>query len=816
MVALADPPPPTGGAANASVIIARHSLRRRLLAAFIGLSLLVVIAALIAVLSLWLNQRSHDRISSQSIPIAAASLDLTRSAQRVVEVVPDLVAAQTVAEQTALTADLQAEVVRLNAVLDDLGAFDIDPRAAASIDRSASQFSDNISAINRLVSARIATAVTFDAAVTAGLDAVNAALSIVEPLAVRDEVGLGRVIASDPAYVVRKQRLIEAQSAGLEMRLLLSIFSTLDPDVAAARVAAALQRMSDVVEDIPAESREDYARSLDTLSAIMLGSNSLARMRAFEAQLVAAGEQALLENGDLAGRFAEAVDRLITVARADVLDANANAVKVQQTAFWLLSSVVGATLLTSFLIVRFYVQRSILARLTALTSSMMEIANGNLSAPIPKEGDDELGSMAMALRVFRDTAVQVRDYNLREIRETRSRLSHAIENIQEGFALFDADDAMILSNAQFGNLLLDGDQAIPAGTTYPALLNSLVAAGQITPEIAEPEDWIAAALSRHQEPAGTQIWQLSGDRWVGATERRTDDGGMVMVVTDLTAIKRHERELDQLVEKLSRASAAKSSFIANVSHELRTPLTAVLGFAQIVQNRLENVLFPRIEGGDRATDRALSQVRENITIMIQEGKRLTKMINDILDLEKIEAGQMIWEIEPLDMGSIIRQAAAATNSLYSKKNLQFHINVEPDLPLVSGDHDRLVQVVINLISNAVKFTDRGHVACSASRGDGDFVSVSITDTGVGIAPADQLEVFEKFRQVGDTLTEKPSGTGLGLPICREIVEHLGGSITVESLPGFGSTFTFQLPVARMGAAPIRKKGGFDVKEDSHS
>ena len=163
---------------------------------------------------------------------------------------------------------------------------------------------------------------------------------------------------------------------------------------------------------------------------------------------------------------------------------------------------------------------------------------------------------------------------------------------------------------------------------------------------------------------------------------------------------------------------------------------------------------------------------------------------------------MVWNIENLDIGAIIEQASAAPTSLYKKKNLDFQIDIEDDLPWVLGDHDRLVQVVINLISNAVKFTDRGHVVCRAIHGEGPFVSISVTDTGSGISPEDQVEVFDKFRQVGDTLTEKPTGTGLGLPICREIVEHLGGSISVESILNFGSTFTFQIPTAKPGATAI--------------
>jgi signal transduction histidine kinase len=181
--------------------------------------------------------------------------------------------------------------------------------------------------------------------------------------------------------------------------------------------------------------------------------------------------------------------------------------------------------------------------------------------------------------------------------------------------------------------------------------------------------------------------------------------------------------------------------------------------------------------------------------MLIEGQRLTTLINNVLDLEKIEAGEMVWNIEAVDVADVVSQAAAATESLYRQKALDFSLDVAGDLPLVLGDRDRLVQVIVNLISNAVKFTKEGSVRCRACVDSGGRVRVEVTDTGSGIAPADQAAVFEKFRQVGDTLTDKPAGTGLGLPICKEIVEHLGGSIALESMPGRGSTFHFTLPVA---------------------
>jgi signal transduction histidine kinase/DNA-binding response OmpR family regulator len=255
------------------------------------------------------------------------------------------------------------------------------------------------------------------------------------------------------------------------------------------------------------------------------------------------------------------------------------------------------------------------------------------------------------------------------------------------------------------------------------------------------------------------------------------------------------------------ADAAKSSFLSTVSHELRTPLTSVLGFAKIIRRRLEDRLFPLIPEGDRKIQQAKQQVLDNLGVVVNEGERLTKLIDDVLDLAKIEAGKFTWNMSQVSMGDIIERATAATSSLFEAKRLSLVTDVEPGLPTITGDRDRLIQVVINLVSNAVKFTDAGSITCSVHRRESELV-VSVKDSGIGIALTDQPKVFEKFKQVGDTLTDKPKGTGLGLPICKEIVEYHGGRIWVESEPGQGSTFLFTLPIlgssAQLELLPVRR------------
>ena len=259
---------------------------------------------------------------------------------------------------------------------------------------------------------------------------------------------------------------------------------------------------------------------------------------------------------------------------------------------------------------------------------------------------------------------------------------------------------------------------------------------------------------------------------------------------------RARRQAEHVVEMkmaAEEASRSKGAFLATVSHELRTPLTSILGFAKLIKKRLAEVVTPAVAGAEPRVQRALTQIASNIEIIVSEGERLTALINNVLDLAKIEAGRVEWKVQPVAIAEVIGRAIAATTSIAEQKGLPLRAEIEDRLPQVQSDQDRLIQVMINLISNAVKFTDYGEITCCARRA-GQEIVVSVADTGIGIEPEHRAKVFEEFAQVGDTLTDKPTGTGLGLPICRQIVEHFGGRIWVESEVGKGSVFRFTLPM----------------------
>ena len=241
------------------------------------------------------------------------------------------------------------------------------------------------------------------------------------------------------------------------------------------------------------------------------------------------------------------------------------------------------------------------------------------------------------------------------------------------------------------------------------------------------------------------------------------------------------QELRAANERLKELDRMRDNFMSTVSHELRTPLTSIRSFSEI--------LFDQPELDDERR-------REFLSIIIKESERLTRLIGQILDAAKIQSGRVEWEIDAIDPKEAIEEAMAATGSLFSESNTAIEVDLPPALPAVQADRDRLIQVIVNLLSNAVKFCDapEPRVRIGATF-NGAELTVSVADNGPGIPKGDEARIFDRFEQARDPLTRKPMGTGLGLPICREIVEYLGGRIWIERQGGPGATFAFTVPLA---------------------
>jgi signal transduction histidine kinase len=238
-------------------------------------------------------------------------------------------------------------------------------------------------------------------------------------------------------------------------------------------------------------------------------------------------------------------------------------------------------------------------------------------------------------------------------------------------------------------------------------------------------------------------------------------------------------EIEEKARELEVASRHKSQFVANMSHELRTPLAAILGYAELMQEGFYEPL------GEKSLD-ALTRIRSN-------GKHLLGLINTVLDIAKIESGQFSLNMAEYSIDSMVETVRVATESLAQNKKLALKTEVAKSLPIGIGDEQRLTQVLLNLVGNAIKFTDAGEVRVTAKAVNGHF-AVSVADTGPGIPASEQAPLFEQFHQVDSSNTKAKGGTGLGLAIAKQIVEMHGGRIWVESTLGKGSTFQMELPM----------------------
>jgi signal transduction histidine kinase/HAMP domain-containing protein len=447
----------------------------------------------------------------------------------------------------------------------------------------------------------------------------------------------------------------------------------------------------------------------------------------------------------------------------------------------------------------YLIARRITQPILAIANTAMHVSEGNLDVIAPVMTEDEIGVLAQAFNQMtgqiKRSGEQLADYSRtleQKVGQRTSELKAIIDNMVDGLVVIDADGKITQCNPALLKMLNLTDSKVidlhfrEVFDTHE--IDNLIGSTRkcakqaFSAEFRLPNNCIGKAVASsifREDSEDRKEGEINGTKGNSDTDF-TGYLGSIILIRDITV----EKEVDRM----------KTEFVSSVSHELRTPLTSVLGFAKLIQKKLEEVIFPLIPTEDKKVQRTIRQVGENIEIIVSEGTRLTKLINEVLDIAKMEAGKVDWRMEPTTIKEIVDRAMAATSALFEQKGLKAVKEIEDNLPTIVADKDRLIQVVINLISNAVKFQNSGAVTCRVRR-EADMLKVSIVDQGIGIAKEDLPKVFEKFKQVGDTLTKKPQGTGLGLPISKEIVEYHGGDITVESELGVGTIFSFTVPIA---------------------
>ncbi|MBB3351125.1 response regulator [Rhizobium lentis] len=391
------------------------------------------------------------------------------------------------------------------------------------------------------------------------------------------------------------------------------------------------------------------------------------------------------------------------------------------------------------------------------------------------------------------SAVREREKEIHETRAALERLGEMMRDathaMSQGLAI--VQDGMIkMSNEAMAEILQIPAHYIEAGQGWLGMFEFCAARGDFHDAADEIlQEWRANIAAR--QPIST-VFHVGGERWVNMDATVSQGQHWVALFTDVTELKSREEELRQLLSRAEAADRAKSEFLANMSHEIRTPMNGVLGMAELL-----------------AKTNLDTRQKTFIDIIVKSGNALLTIINDILDFSKIDAGQMKLRKAAFDITEAVEDVATLLSSHAAEKNIELLVRAAPDLPAaVIGDAGRFRQIVTNLVGNAVKFTERGHVFVDVGfetiAGGEIMAIIRIEDTGIGI-PREKLEsVFEKFSQVDTSSTRRHEGTGLGLAITAGLVDLFGGYINVESEWGKGSVFTVNLPFA-VAAARLEPK-----------
>ena len=436
-------------------------------------------------------------------------------------------------------------------------------------------------------------------------------------------------------------------------------------------------------------------------------------------------------------------------------------------------------------------------RMLALRQRELEEANALLGrhANALTEEVVERREEAEDLREQTDQALQDLKVAQTEIHIAKRRLWDSIETIEDGFAVFDSNDELIVANTAYLSVFDELEMVAP-GVGYANLVSVMLEEGIADIGELSPADWRQMVLERWATPKPDPLTiRLWNGRFIKLIDRRSADGDTVSLALDITDTIRNQRKLERAKDRAQAASRAKSSFLARMSHELRTPMNGVVGMADLLAET----------GLDEEQSLFVDTIRSS-------GKALLELINDVLDFSKLEAAKFVLVRAEFELRQLISEVLRLFEPAVQTRPVELKCEIDDGTgERFFGDPGRIRQVLTNLIGNAVKFTEEGsvHIRVSPYYMDGEVQSgicVSVRDTGVGI-PKERLDyVFGEFNQVDDEKNRKFEGTGLGLSITRQLTDLMGGQISVESEEGVGSEFVVKLPLQSIENTSAQSEG----------
>jgi adenylate cyclase len=642
--------------------------------------------------------------------------------------------------------------------------------------------------------------------------------------------------AAQRGFAAALDQLVQTATVGEKSRL----------PVVGFQLRRGLDDLATKAKDLDPKLRALLTEQLDRVRTLAFGPDAILAVRAQELDLIANAEKLIAANADLSARLTAAVNQLVWEAETEVNSSVKGALSVQRLSARVLLTFAALSLIGSILIVWLYVGRNLLRRLMRLSDGMLAIAAGGHHRPINISGSDEVAQMGLVVEIFRKNTLerdellaeraQAADRLERQVKERTAELAQSVEELRALGDVTQAVNSSIdlqtvlttivttatqLSSTDAGAIYVfdEAAQEFRLRATYgmdDAIIAEIrnrhmrigetaigIAAAQRTPiQIPDVQNDPASPVLDVLVRAGFRAWLtvplLGADGAVGAlVVRRKQPGEFARSTVDLLqtfaaqsvlAIQ-NARLFDEIQEKnrqLQTASENKSQFVSSMSHELRTPLNAIIGLTEMMVTN----------AGRFGTEKALEPLQR----VNRAGTHLLGLINQVLDLSKIEAGKLELNPATVELAPLIDEVAGTARQLADQNKNRLIVEAPEKLGQVTIDPMRLRQILLNLLSNACKFTKEGEVKLNARRlVDGrDWIEVAVADSGIGMTPEQQAKVFEEFAQADATTAQRFGGTGLGLSITRKLARMMGGDVTVSSEPGKGSVFTVRLPC---GAPP---------------
>jgi adenylate cyclase len=770
-------------------IIRRLGVGGRLLIAFLGISAFAALGAGGGVYAFLEISDALRRITQERVPYALAAQAVSRQAERVVAAAPTLLAAATRAEYAVRSKQVSAEVDRLDHLIVNLKGTGIS-RELGDIELIARQLRVKLWNLDRLVRQRLTVAAEKDKSVELLQSHHREVQQLLEPWLLvteariakwRETVDRGTTPAKQQASADAnlKESLSWLRSLQEHQLLLTSTSETVQRlaksgdskslRIAKFRFTLLFRKLEQSVTSLDPKLRPSLLEVAKRFAHLANGPNGILSKRQNELVIISNAEESIRQNAELSRELTVAVNKLVAEAQSEIMTANREASLAQTYSLYVMVAAVALSLLCSVLIVWLYVGRNLVSRLTELSDSMLAIAGGNLKAPLPGPGgSDEISRMAKALTVFRDTAVEVEEKNLREIEEMRRRLIDAIEHTSEGFAFYDAQDRLELCNTRYEEMLYPGHRGkLVPGRTFEAIIREAAENGLVPEAEGRVDEWVSERLERHRNPGEPHVHQLRHGLWLLISERRTASGGTVAVYADITELKRREEEL---AEK-SDALELKSSALEQLSNQLAKYLSPQV-YDSIFTGKQEvkvagsrkklTIFFSDIAGFTETADRLES---EELTVLLNH--YLTEMSRIALDhgatIDKyVGDAILIFFGDPETKGvkedalACVKMAIAMRKRMLELEDIWREAGIERPLRVRMGIHTGFCTVGNFGSEDRLDYTIIGGAVNTASR----LEAVA--------TPGDILISYETFAQVSEHIACEQHGQvtvkGLAYPV----------------------------------------------------